>query len=635
MSAEEGATSMMLEGVSENNQDASSTSLSLAAGDATSSNATATSTSINSTTSDQSWIQIGRMVKVARRTWSGINCPGGQGHITNIYYSTTTDNINTNNTSNNSNNRGVITAVDVKYLPCELKSRDRGIDIQYITDHNNLTLEIAGGEVGARSRKSRLNRQTTVNSRRCTNCGAFAIDCNNCDWMLAAKMRERHEREEKERMERHRIKEIMKQREREELNGLVDTESSSDSDDSEESNYDESDVDSEEEERRKIKSLNRHRKKSGKVTKRRRRKEKKPCDISSDEEDSADEIPLAMLQREKDRKARLKRKRDQQKSQLMQLMKNKREGEELLKKKKDVMGKTDETKTKKKRSRIRPEKPCALGSLPIGVTSVSNKATEAKTNTQTTKSSLQKQVEKNLSAVQDKVIGGEKSDGASNVKDPTYEAADDNAEESGSSSDEEEDILISSLKPSSATVVGKTNSIDEADDAKDYHGSASNDNTCSGNQEANNLNDLFDDDVSDKDREEELLTPHETVEEEVEQLLTPRELDVDEEELLTPRAMEETHEMGDGGFESEGDNSQYDITLEDTVKDIPWGNLPKFISDLHATIEDTRIPSAQAELSTLKRRFAAAKKQATSSLSQSITRRMELQEEFESIAEKG
>ena len=620
MSAEEGATSMMLEGVSENNQDASSTSLSLAAGDATSSNATATSTSINSTTSDQSWIQIGRMVKVARRTWSGINCPGGQGHITNIYYSTTTDNINTNNTSNNSNNRGVITAVDVKYLPCELKSRDRGIDIQYITDHNNLTLEIAGGEVGARSRKSRLNRQTTVNSRRCTNCGAFAIDCNNCDWMLAAKMRERHEREEKERMERYRIKEIMKQREREELNGLEDTESSSDSDDSEESNYDESDVDSEEEERRKIKSLNRHRKKSGKVTKRRRRKEKKPCDISSDEEDSADEIPLAMLQREKDRKARLKRKRDQQKSQLMQLMKNKREGEELLKKKKDVMGKTDETKTKKKRSRIRPEKPCALGSLPIGATSVSNKATEAKTNTQTTKSSLQEQVEKNPS-VQEKAIEGEKSDGASNVHDPTFEAVDDIADESGSSSDGE-DILISSLKPSSTTVVGKSDSINEAGRASDI-------------QEANNLNDLFDDDVSDKDREEELLTPHETVEEEVEQLLTPRELDVDEEELLTPRAMEETHEMGDGGFESEGDNSQYDITLEDTVKDIPWGNLPKFISDLHATIEDTRIPSAQAELSTLKRRFAAAKKQATSSLSQSITRRMELQEEFESIAEKG
>ena len=132
------------------------------------------------------------------------------------------------------------------------------------------------------------------------------------------------------------------------------------------------------------------------------------------------------------------------------------------------------------------------------------------------------------------------------------------------------------------------------------------------------MNDMFDNDMSDDaelENEEELLTPREmdksdnsnNEEEDI-------EMDGnDEEGLLTPT---EDYMMM---IESDDDD---DNIAKDTVKDIQWGDLPKFITDLHTQIEDSRIPSVQVELSMLKRRFAAANMR-------------KVREEFEQIADRG
>jgi len=529
------------------------------------SNADQTSnTTTTTTTTDQSWLQVGRMVKVQSRTWPGINCPGGQGHIEKVYKS----------------NTNLITHVDVKYLSCEAKTRDRGIEIQYVTDYNMVTLQIAEGEVGARSSRSRRNRQTSVNSRRCTNCGAFAIDCGNCDWILAEQNRINAIKEQKEREERDRYIELMKQRQREEMSGLEDTSSS-------EGSSDESEIDSEEEERRKVRKYMKRRRKFGRgIKKQRRRMAGRGVGVggdSSSDEDSEDEIPLSELEQRKWKRDRKRRERKLQKLQMM--IDNKQDNQSKKK------GTVRSSKNKKKRSRTRPENLESLATLSaVGKgdadkqTDRSNEGKRKKTNPEQKKAENRKDVAKGSEDIRSKPEKGANA-----------------AEESDSSSDE--DIPLANLKQSQTAM-----DIDMPDNSEHH-------DTINGEQDVS-FTATFDDEVSDdqeEQREDEvLLTPREEMSED------NNDNNEDDDSLLTPTADFDSYDY----FSSDDDNDADDTLTEDIVKDIQWGNLPKFVSDLEANIEDTRIPNIQGELSTLKRRFAAAKKRSSSI-------------DFEHIDEKG
>ena len=530
---------------------------------------TATNINEGAPSNDQTWLQVGRMVKVQSRTWPGINCPGGQGHIEKVYKSNTTN---------------LITHVDVKYLSCEAKTRDRGIEIQYVTDYNMVTLQIADGEVGARSSRSRRNRQTSVNSRRCTNCGAFAIDCGNCDWILAEQNRINAIKEQKEREERDRYIELMKQRQREEMSGLEDTSSS-------EGSSDESEIDSEEEERRKVRRYMKRRRKFGRgIKKQRRRMAGRGVGIggdSSSDEDSEDEIPLSELEQRKWKRDRKRRERKLQKLQMM--IDNKQDNQS---KKKGSVHRS--TKNKKKRSRTRPENLESLATL--------SAVGKGDADKQKDRSNEGKKKRKKTNPEPKKVEKGKKvTEMSEDIDSKPEKVAINDGDESDFSSDE--DIPLANLKQQSQIAMD----IDMPADNSEQH------DTINGEQDVS-FTATFDDEVSDdqeEQREDEmLLTPREEMSED------SNNNNEDDDSLLTPTA-----DFGSDDYFSSDDDNDETLT-EDIVKDIQWGNLPKFVSDLEANIEDTRIPNVQGELSTLKRRFVAAKKQSSSI-------------DFEHIDEKG
>ncbi|KAL3822776.1 hypothetical protein ACHAXA_009650 [Cyclostephanos tholiformis] len=108
----------------------------------------ATVVAVNSSTSAtaQTWLQVGRMVFVLPRTWSGINCPGGLGHIEKVHAATTA-------TPGQTVVSTVVTHVDVKYLENEPKTRDRVVPIEYVTDHHHHHLELGTRETSKMSRQ--------------------------------------------------------------------------------------------------------------------------------------------------------------------------------------------------------------------------------------------------------------------------------------------------------------------------------------------------------------------------------------------------------------------------------------------------------------------------------------------------
>jgi hypothetical protein len=258
-----------------------------------------------------------------------MNRPGGLGHIEKIYTAATaaaTAAISSSATATTSADGGgpstsaasveiQVTHVDVKYLPSELVSRDRGIPIQYISDHHHITMEIMGGNVGAKCGAGRRHRRNLINSRRCSECGSFAIDCGNCDWRNAELRARKRLEEEKEELEKKKNEQRQREKKRDRLTRYYVSGDSNSTDDgssscsSSDDNEDDA-IDSEEEEMRKVETMNRHRKRNGQITRRRRgrrwkQKEHDKLDDAHDNEDDTsdedDEVPLAILQRQIER----------------------------------------------------------------------------------------------------------------------------------------------------------------------------------------------------------------------------------------------------------------------------------------------------------------------------------------------
>ena len=82
------------------------------------------------------WLAVGRLVRVARRMWAGMNSPGGLGRVERLYWSPKA-----------ADGRGAM-VVDVKYLPNEPKTRDRGIALAHVTEHAAFELERTRGGGG-------------------------------------------------------------------------------------------------------------------------------------------------------------------------------------------------------------------------------------------------------------------------------------------------------------------------------------------------------------------------------------------------------------------------------------------------------------------------------------------------------
>ena len=129
---------------------ASSSSLSPAA-------SAATAVSPSASAAAQAWLRVGRMVFVQGRFWPGINSPGGYGHIEKAYTATAAADAIPGETVVST----VVTHVDVKYLENELKTRDRGVPVQYVTDQHHLALGIEMGDAGT---KYLASRRTAANS---------------------------------------------------------------------------------------------------------------------------------------------------------------------------------------------------------------------------------------------------------------------------------------------------------------------------------------------------------------------------------------------------------------------------------------------------------------------------------------
>lgn len=329
---------------------------------------------ISSSSSQQyNWLTVGRMVSVQPRTWACMNRPGGLGHIDKVHYApndSNNDSSSTNNDDETSNpptqtttNSKVVVAVDVKYLSCELTSHDKYIPLIYISDRHTISQQITNGDVGARCFTSRKSRRNAINSRRCGECGSFAVDCGDCDWRMQShraveEVKRRREVQEKQK------RRLFLNEQQNMMSGLDECSSTDDSCDSSDDECNEigssqnsaAIIDSEEEESRKVKSMNRYRKRNGQFIRSKR------SDTDDDDTDD-DEVPLAVLQFQKQRRRRLMaaKVRERKLHELNQMV-NSRDDLLLITKKKK--------KKKMKRSqRTRPKNACTLStSLPIVAT---------------------------------------------------------------------------------------------------------------------------------------------------------------------------------------------------------------------------------------------------------------------------
>ena len=109
------------------------------------------------------WLLEGRLVHVARRCGPGMNNPGGLGNIEKVYTK-----VVENDANNNDQTEKLF--VDVKYLPTELKSRDRGISLEYISDNQKFDLE----RTRSGSRRTRGNPPTKTTSLSPRSCEIYA-----------------------------------------------------------------------------------------------------------------------------------------------------------------------------------------------------------------------------------------------------------------------------------------------------------------------------------------------------------------------------------------------------------------------------------------------------------------------------
>jgi hypothetical protein len=506
-----------------------------------------------------------------------MNRPGGLGHIEKVYTTTTNASSSTARTTNDSipevddsadttTNAAsavvdeFVTHVDVKYLQSELATRDRGIPIQYVSDHHHIAMEIMGGNVGARCGATRRHRRNKINSRRCTECGSFAIDCGNCDWRneeLRIAIRKRREAEgvelEQQRMERYQQQHnraidgrsnekkrtrLIRRYVSGDISSNDDSGNSSSSSSSSGNTSDEDAIDSEEEEIRRVKTMNRHRKRNGQIVRQRRRigrarrwnqtNEQGPDNESSEDDD--DEVPLAILQRriEQSRKARDRKLRD------MKLMMN-RQVQQLTKKR------------KKMSHRTRPQNACALMDIANQTTRKgidSDQTMEVNTNTNNQEEFYE------TTKMSGDVSGA-----------PTFD------NELGNSSDDDDLVTFGDLRNqatlSSDVAVGRNAAQDDS----------------------------------------------------VDELLTPREFSDDDDEL--------NDEENDGGSGSECyDSPNQPIELLDCgddfdggasergirVRELNWGDLPNFINELCNEIHNQRIVHVQNALNAMKRKLQATKR---------------------------
>ena len=596
-----------------------------------------------------SWLTVGRIVFVQSRTWPGINCPGGPGHIENVYEQideiettnadTSADSIGNSvgekgdgdqgntNTNTKSTTRGRhVTHVDIKYLGGALKPNDKCVPIEYVSDHNEFALAI---QTGTRSRRTKRN------TRRCTNCGAFASDCGDCDWVLAQRVREEELRIQVEKEMREREHQLFLQREQEEMGELLleDTDSS----DSEMESGIEQDVDSEEEERRKVKFLSRNRKRNKQFI-RQRLKKKTQVDVQQeDESDSEDdeEIPLAVLQRQAE-KARRARERK------LAALKKVVDGEDASNSKKqkhnvdslqNIKGDADlpqeKPKKKKKRRRTRPEHSCALGDLPSGkgkgASSTSDnearKTTKKKKQDDSTRATNKEQSEgQQKQNVDDSIFdldsdsdsGNKSSVGHEQENEVTFEAAIDGM----SAEDGNDEELLTPKEMSFSDEEGDdSESSDDDDDVplKDLAKRTDFSHDKSGKKKSNRLRSKDNEGVGNKSNLEEDLTADGGQASDDEEMLTPTDTFFDN---------HSDDDVAGGDFIDVDANGSY--TEGHNSKGMSWGDLPNFIRDLCTKIEDELIPNIQNELSAMKRKLMLAKKQASRPLEISRDRRTEL-----------
>lgn len=611
-----------------------------------------------------SWLQIGRMVSVERRMKPGQNFPGGKGLIERLYTRIGVD--------ANTGIRGTeVRLVDVKYLSCEAKTRDKNIPIEFVKDNYQFALEVQTGTRG----KSRKRE-----SRRCTRCLAFASDCANCDWVAEEKARRREQEELARKEEADRLLEARMQREKEELSGLED---SSDGEESSVANFSEEsgdessdDVDSEEDERRRAKVLNRHRKRDGKLTRRRRRRKKKRDSKKSEGEDkhdgvqeseSEDEVPIAILQiiRKQEEKARSK------KLHAMKLMMNKQDDQSVKKR-------TGKKHKKKRISRTRPDKVCALGSLDAvgGSHNMGSVSSETKTGDAVKSKDGKTSKEESKHGSLTKKKSNEKKQRRDDDTAVEMDVEESNTKSSGQKHDSVFDI--DSDSSDAEAEAKRDNDIQPKENAEGR----------AGDEEASfeAANDFADSDKED-DNGENLLTPREAEAEEDSSSSDEDELvlndlgnlqqasneadanmsvdsedgnasdtnddnnEVQDEDLRTPRSMDEESDNAESSDQDVDDDNDGDSSVDndspqeegedgsdtkETVQQLKWGELPTFITDLSIQIKSERIPNAQNELSTLKRRLLAIRQQqqqASRSLLQTTTND-EMVDELYSLAKK-
>ena len=544
-----------------------------AGGDDDDNNISSSNDPTSSSSSQQyDWVTVGRMVSVQSRTWACMNRPGGLGHIDKVHFAPKDSNDNeSSNTNNNGNdtstiiitpssqtttNSRVVVAVDVKYLSCELTSHDKYIPLTYISDRHAISQQITNGYVGAACFTSRSSRRNAINSRRCGECGSFAIDCGDCDWRMQSyraaveEGKRRRGRIEEEKQKRR----LLLNEQQEIMNGLDDSSSTDDSCDSSDDECNEIGsiqnsteiIDSEEEEFRKVKSMNHYRKKSGQFI---RSKRSDTDDDDTDDDDDDDEVPLAVLQFQKQRRRRLMaaKVRERKLHELNQMVNSR---DDLL-----------ITKKKKKRSRrTRPKNACTLStSLPIDDAAAAEK---------------------------DSTTTGEEDCARLQNGNANYPMSDDNDNDSSSSSTTTTDDdmeTFASLRATATAALSSANVDDTHDD--DIH------------SRPNQYHDR--DDISMDDL---LLTPMEELEE-------GRGIDdKDDNSLLTPREEE------DDSMEEENDVDEL-VNFKSNVRNMEWGELPIFIKELCAQLQYERITIVQNKLTAFKRRLQATKKMSSSSQS--------------------
>ena len=119
-------------------------------------------------TSDDGWLEVGRMVLVASRTWPGINKPGGVGSISHVH---------------NKEEEEEDVVVDVSYV---LGGREKRVPLRYVqwAPQYEQQPQRQGNKQGGNNHQYRGGlRDRSMLLGRCKRCGSLRTDCGSCDWM--------------------------------------------------------------------------------------------------------------------------------------------------------------------------------------------------------------------------------------------------------------------------------------------------------------------------------------------------------------------------------------------------------------------------------------------------------------------